>query len=62
MEEAEYFVTAVSDADKVQVLVEFVAWCHRKVTKPVQLGNFFGRATLPPRQLTNGVAHVVAAY
>ena len=42
--EAEYFDAAVSDTDKIQELLEFVAWCAS------------------PHQLTNRIAHVVAAY
>ena len=39
-----YFHGAVSDTDKIQELLEFVAWCAS------------------PHQLTNRIAHVVAAY
>ena len=57
---AKCFDVAVSDADTVQALPEFVRRCPSGVAKSVHFVKTFGRVILPPCQLTDEVAHIVA--
>ena len=60
--EAEDFDTAVSDVEKVQALLEFVAWCALEGN---QAGTFAGKNSARlhfHRVKTGGVARVLAAH
>ena len=60
--EAEYFDSAVSDTDNIRELLEFVAWCASEGNQAGTIASKLSAVLLPPHQLTNGVAYVVAAY
>ena len=61
--EAEYFDAAASDTDKIQELLEFVAWFASEGNPAGTTASKLSAVLqLPTHQRTNGVAQVVAAY